>query len=390
MRFGIAFVVVNLLFASAFGQMAPLPPDRLDPVNGLADLITNPNKRSEALDLIQRARWNYNLHADGGEPFHLKVSFTSSGQAALEGSGTMDETWMNSHTWRWITTIAGTRQERLGTSDVLYGTLEPVPLRVQMVRSVLYWPMHPFTQAVIRSANVKYSGEKLTCLLGSGGAPEVAAPRVWVETEYCIDAKSGLLKVWSEAPGIFAVYNYDDATVFHGHTFPRQVTVFEDGSQILNVRVESLTDAGDVEAKFFQPTPEMIAQGPSFFLGNTARFPMPVDPDPGAPAWIQPVIVHAIIGDNDGQVLDAEALQTSNRELADAAVDVVKSSAFDPTGLQREVFINVQFHQPQNYSSTIFLERLHGVVLVRRPRIAHRIPRGITPRGGFAEAGDHF
>jgi hypothetical protein len=121
---------------------------------------------------------------------------------------------------------------------------------------------------------------------------------------------------------------------------------------------------------------------------------MPVDPDPGTPAYIQPVIVHATIGDNDGQVLEAEALQTSNRELADTAVDIVRNSSFDPTGMQREVFINVQFHQPENASVTVFVGRVRRVVrrerLERLPR-PPRKPRRPVPRNRFAgQAGDEF
>jgi hypothetical protein len=127
---------------------------------------------------------------------------------------------------------------------------------------------------------------------------------------------------------------------------------------------------------------------------------MPVDPDPGSPAWIQPVIVHAIIGDEFGEVIDAEALQTSDRKLADAALDLVKSTTFPPTGMQREAFINVQFHRPQNDSVSVYVERVRRVILVRRQRVsspsspqpphAPHPPRGPIPRNGPEKAGDHF
>jgi|SRR5579864_2565689 len=261
-------VVILCITGTAICQMAPLPSDRLEPITGFAEPIANQGKRAQAFDLIERARWNYNLHAEGREPFKLKISFTSSGHSLLEGSGSMEETWIASRNWRWISTFAGTRQERLGTADVLYGTLDPVPLRVQMVRSALFWPIGNPSQEMLRSASVKYRGEKLTCLLTSGSVPDSAASRFWVETEYCIDPKTSLLKVWSEAPGIYALYDYNNAPVFHGHTLPREITVYENSNSVLTVHLESIHDAGDVDPKFFEPSQDMIAQGPSFTLSR--------------------------------------------------------------------------------------------------------------------------
>jgi TonB-like protein len=62
---------------------------------------------------------------------------------------------------------------------------------------------------------------------------------------------------------------------------------------------------------------------------------------------IQPVIVHAIL-DQQGRVLDAEVVQTSDPALAAVALGVVWRSSYLPAErqsrpLQREAFINVQF-----------------------------------------------
>jgi hypothetical protein len=66
---------------------------------------------------------------------------------------------------------------------------------------------------------------------------------------------------------------------------------------------------------------------------------MRVDPsDAPTSTFFQPVIVHAI--------LDAEVLQNSDRDLSRAAMDLVRSASFSPSGFQQEVFINVQFHLP--------------------------------------------
>jgi hypothetical protein len=199
----------------------------------------------------------------------------------------MEETWANPSVWRWSAKFAGTSQTRMGNSGAVFGDTEPIPLRVQMVRSALFWPIPPQSpaQAMIRSVKANFEGTKITCLLFSGSVPAEPAPRFWVETEYCINPDTALLQMWSEAPGIYTTYDYHDAINFHGHIIPRTVTIDESRSTVLRIYVESLTDAGDVEPTLFRPTPELLAE-PSFTLAIPSRFPIPVDPDPGSAAWI--------------------------------------------------------------------------------------------------------
>jgi hypothetical protein len=62
---------------------------------------------------------------------------------------------------------------------------------------------------------------------------------------------------------------------------------------------------------------------------------------------VQPVIVHATLG-VDGQVVEAEALQTADPVLSQSALELVKSRNFgssarrDGAPQQREVFVTVQ------------------------------------------------
>jgi|SRR5579863_1188340 len=383
----------SVLFVPRVGaQVAPLPSDPSELVTGSAEVVSNRNERAAAQDLLAKARWNYSLQNPTGDPFIMRVSFISNGLASQEGNGTMDETWASPSAWRWDANFAGTSQVRLGNSGEIFGNTDPVPLRVQMVRSALFWPIPQSAQSMIRSAKVKYEGKKITCLLLSGSVPTDPAPRFWVETEYCIDPDNGLLQMWSEAPGIYTTYDYRDAINFHGHTIPRTITVNEDRAPVLRIHVDSVADASEVDPALFKPTPEMLAE-PSFTLAVPSRFPIPVDPDPGSPAWIQPVIVHATIGDEFGDVIDAEALQTSDRKLAEAALDLVRTSVFSPTGMQREAFINVQFHRPENDSVSVYVERVRRVIVVRRRELPTRPPhqpRRPIPPSRFGEAGDHF
>jgi hypothetical protein len=344
-----ALFVSSLLFVPAiFAQTNPPPSDPHEMVTRQPRILTKPADRNAAFDLLERARKNYNLH-DISTPYALKVSFTTTGASQNEGEGTMDEEVAGPQD-RWMAQLGDSLTLRILDGDHAWGTnpAEPVPLRVQLVRAALLWPINRRTGgAAIRAADVNHDGNEMRCLLLSGAVPPNPAPRSWYETEYCIDPATGLLRTWSEAPGIFAVYDYTGAAEFHGHTLPRQVAIFEEGRLAVQARIDSLEDAKDLDPNLFKPTPEMVDEGGSFTLGSPNRFPMRVDPsDAPTSTFFQPVIVHAILDAQEGRVLDAEALQNTDPDLSRTALDLVRDTSFEPSGFQQEVFINVQFHLP--------------------------------------------
>jgi hypothetical protein len=306
--------------------------------------VTSSKQRSAALELLEQTRRASNLFS-AGEPFTMKVSFTSTSNTQTQADGTMEETWLGS-AWRWTAEMGGASYGRVGTGDQVYGARadEAIPMRLQMVRSAIYSPIAPrLGQAVIRSATVNYQGHEVACFLLSGGVG-IVGPRFWVETEYCVDPNTGLLQIWSEAPGIYVTYNYDGAMEFHGHTVAREITVTEGYDAVLQIHIDSIEDARDVNAETLVPGQEM---SPSFLLSGPFRFPMRVDPEGvAASSVIRPVIVHATLDSQDGNVMDAEVVESSDTKLNEQALDLVWNSGFPATGMQREVFINVQFHEP--------------------------------------------
>jgi hypothetical protein len=334
---------------SSLAQTNGPPPDPREMVTRDPRTLTKAADRSAAIDLLDRARQNYNLH-DISTPYALDVSFETTGAAQYEGDWTMEELSDGGSHWRWMAKSNDSPVIRIGTDGHVYGTnaSEPIPMRVQMVRSALYWPIvHNVGAHEIRAASVERDGKTFSCMLLSHSLPPNPAPRSWVENEYCVDSATGRLQMWSEAPGIYVVYDYSGAADFHGHTLPRQIAIFEDGQPTVQARVESLKDPADIDPNLFKPTPEMADTGGSFTLAAPNRFPMRVDPTDGpTSSFFQPVIVHATLDAEDGSVLDAETLENSDRQLSSAALDLVRSTTFQPSGFQQEAFINVQFHMP--------------------------------------------
>src|ERR1700751_1479839 len=338
---------VLFMVPSIFAQTNPPPSDPHELVIHQPRTLSSPAERSAAIDLLQRAQQDLNMHTFGA--YQLKTSFETSGATQSEGSGMMEEL-SNGPEWRWTAQMQGATVVRMGGNGHAYGANpnEPVPLRIQEIRAALHWPIlrNPGS-AVIRSANEELNGKPVTCLLLSAAVPENPAPRAWVEEEYCIDSATGLLRMWSAAPGIYAEYHYEGAKEFKGHTLPRQISIFEGGALVVQARVESFGDPGQIDPNAFKPGPDMTDAGESFTLSGSRRFPMRVDPsDSPTSTYFQPVIVHATLDAQEGRVIDAEALQNSNQDLSRAALELVKSTSFNATGFQQEVFITVQFHLP--------------------------------------------
>ena len=352
------FLLVFLLALNrpAVTQTAPssaLPSDPLELATGATLKVANPENRALVLNLLERARQNGSeLYAAGGPAFHLKLSFTSSGQSRYTGPGEMDEIHYSRFTsWRWTARLGDYSQVRVFQYGVPYDekTTGPIPLRLQMVRGAVIWPMdnvRPGT--MIRMASAQWRGMELMCALLSGGDGVGAAQgRQWQEREYCVDTKSALLRIYSEAPGIYTIYDYDNALHFHGRSLARQISIVESGDTMLQIHVDTLEDAAAPDPALFTPSKEMLARGPGIVLIPAVWIPAYSTSPAGHTGKAEPVVVHASIDDH-GKVIEAEVLQNSDPGVSNAALSFVRNSTYPPRRLARgpvqtEAFINVEF-----------------------------------------------
>ncbi|HYM75512.1 MAG TPA: energy transducer TonB [Candidatus Dormibacteraeota bacterium] len=351
-------ITIFILFASvvSFSQdaptVAPLPYDPLELATGPTVVPDTPAKREVLLNLLERARQNSAMHSPGMSPFSIKVSFNSIGKDSHnQGYGEVEETWLNGQTWRWSARLGDYSQLRIFYQGQVYDDKPHghMPLRLQTVRNSVFWPVvGNFSSSLLRMATAKWEDTELACILISGAVNDATATpgRRWEENEYCIDPKTGLLRIHSEAPGIYSVYDYNGGIQFHGRVLPRQTTIVEGGTGVLQIHLDSLEGANNDPNQFI-PTKKMLAHGPGAVMVGPFRFPESVRAPAGFIGTIQPVIVHAIL-DQKGKVLDAEVVQSSDPALATAALDVVWHSSYLPARrqdrpLQREAFINVKF-----------------------------------------------
>ena len=357
-RLSLAVVFALLLSCVAFSQdtlkTAPLPYDPIELATGPTTVPDTPQKRELLLNLLEHARQNNGMHAPGTPPFAMKVSFNSTGTSRYTGFGEIEETWMSGQTFRWSARLGDYSQLRIFYEGAAYDDKPrgPIPLRVQMVRSSVFWPVTGrFAPALIRMATANWQGTEVACMLISSSMNDATPTpgRRWEETEYCIEPKTGLLRTYSEAPGIYTVYDYSETLQFHGRTLARQISIVEDGATVLQIHLDSLADAANSDPDQFVPTKKMLSHGAGDILVGPFRFPQFVPAPPGHNGVIQPVIVHAVL-DKKGHVVEAEALQHSDMLLSDAALAIVERSNYrrtDDRPVQREAFINVQFVPPQ-------------------------------------------
>ncbi len=333
------------VFAQTAAQLAPVPSDPLELASGAVQIADSSDKRGAILALLERARQNNNLHAPGAAAYNLKISFQASG-SAYSGAGQIEELWASGRKWRWTARLGDYSQTRVFYQGAAYD-VNPhlfMPLRMQMVRGAIFWPVTSRAGDAIRFTQANWRGAEVTCALISRGPPSTAAGRQWREEEFCVDPKSGLLQTYSQAPGIYAAYDYANALQFHGSTMARQIAIVENGATVVQIQIENLQDLGTIVDSDFTPTPDM--QAPGTMIQTGMRFPLLARSPAAAPGAIDPVIVHAAI-DPGGRVLEAEALQTSNAALTQAALETVKNGTYGVARGQREAFINVQFAPPQ-------------------------------------------
>jgi hypothetical protein len=342
-----------------FGQnypVAPVPPDPLELVTGPTQVPANAEQRGVLVALMNRAVAHYSLHARGGPAHVLQISFNATASTLNPGgAGQLRETWISGENWRWDGNLAGYSLLRISSNAAVYdqNPNSMIPLRLKMLANAVFAPIEGAPRReTIRTASVVWKGAQITCILTSaaGNDQTPATGRQWYETEYCIDSTTGLLHIYSIAPGIYTVYDYANALAFHGRLLPGNITISENGAAVVSAQLNSIADTDSSNTSLFTPTAQMISQGPAATLQLPSRFALP---GPGAapgPA-IQPTIVHAVIGP-DGSVRESEALQTSS--VSAAALAFVTGMRFpapkpasgaSPT--EREAFINVRFQPAQ-------------------------------------------
>src|SRR5580698_9736135 len=241
------------LFAFAAGldfdaiPRPPLPPDPLELVTGDAQPVADAQQRIAALELLNKAHGLSNVRA---QPYDLKTAFTASGGLASDGNWTLEDMAPKGGGYRW--TAQGPNYSAINlypesSTNGLYGNQPSgiLPLRLLQVRSAIFF-IYPTVgpRASVRTATASLNGIAQNCVLVVIGAGNrtFSGGRNWEESEYCVDAQTGLLTQYSPAPGLFIRYDYSSGIRFHDKFIPTAFNIFENGQAVAEARTIAVTE----------------------------------------------------------------------------------------------------------------------------------------------------
>lgn len=318
-------------------SVAPVPADPHELVTGTAQFASSPQDRAAAMALLERARQNGDLHMPGGSPFALKVAINAA-SGSQAGTGQVTETWLSGRQWRYDQTLGTYSETRVSVGGQIFERHSNfTPMVVQMVRSSLFWPVggNPSVNTM-RTAQASWNGKPVTAILISGSTDATPPGRHWAETEYVVDDNSGLLQIYSRAPGTFAIYGYTQGLQFHGRSMPDRITIFVGGVQTVDAQLVSIADPGSIDTATLKADTGMQRTAT---VPMNQRFPLFAH-DPTNSGVIKPVIVHITVDDR-GQVVESEVSAAADPVLVDQAVALVKSSKFSASRM--DAYVAVRF-----------------------------------------------
>lgn len=306
----------------------PIPVDNLEIVSA-AEAVQNTQQRLDAIALLKTAHELSNVRA---QPYDLKTSFVTLGGLTSEGTWTLEDI-ARGRAYRW--TAQGPNYSSVNlypdsVEGVLYSNQSAgvIPLRLAQVRDAIFFAYQMLgPQASIRTATASLNGVEEHCVLtviGAGGQAFSGA-RNWEESEYCVDAKTGLLSIYSPVPGLYVHYDYASAARFHGKVIPGSFTITEEGRKIIEATTLSVTEPVDSKDPIFNPA-GLLALGVGRTMNPPARLRSLVSA-PGQPlpasnsgAAVQVVVLHGSISP-DGHLVESEVVATSDAALNQAALD---------------------------------------------------------------------
>lgn len=301
-----------------------VPADPLELVSGDAQTVQTPEQRQAATTLLRNARAASNIRA---QPYDLKTTFTTFGSSSSDGSWTLEDTSPAREIYRWTAQGPGYSAVNLYDHQLLYSNQpsSAIPLRLTQVREALFFVypgIGPYMS--LRTTDANLNGVPLHCVLTAPGfaGRTFSGGRNWEESEYCVDANSGLLVIYSAVPGVYVHYDYTNAIRFHGKTIAGAFTITEAGRPILEARTENVTDPTGLSPTLFQPA-GLTATGLGALMTAAARVRSMIGPGPLPPNGnmaVNLVAVHGVAAP-DGRLSETEVLASSDPSLNQAALD---------------------------------------------------------------------
>ena len=335
-------------------QQLPIPYDPLEMVTRDAQIVSSPEERAAADELLVKAQRLSNVRL---QPYDLKTTFVTNGSLPSDGAWTLEDISPGADLYRWTAqgpSYSGVflLKDRLFSSNQQNPT---IPLRLLQVRHAIFYPPTAIgPTSAVRLATGSLDGVPVQCVLVAMGFPlnsrnSFSSGRSYRESEYCVDSKTGLLMIFSPVPGLYVRYNYQNAIHFHRSIIPSGFTISEIGRTVIDAKTESVSDPPAASASIFQPS-GMYPVGVGVLHGRgmswMTSFQQGVSND-------QVVVVHGVRFANE-QLKEAEILSSTDPSLNDDALKFTSNRStaitfFDQPGATprtTESFYVVEFGPP--------------------------------------------
>ena len=336
---------------------APVPNDPLELVTGAAEPVQNADQRLAAVNLLKSARSLSNVR---GQPYDLKTTFSASGSPSSDGVWNLEDVSPSAGVYRWTAQSPSFSVINLFTGGLLYSSRPSggIPLRLAQVREAIFFSFQmPGPQASVRTGKGFLNGIAQNCILVAigAGSQSFSGGRNWEESEYCMDANTGLLTTYSPVPGLFVHYDYSSGTNFHGKMIPSSFTITEGGHTVIEARTVSVKDpTGSNDSVFsiagLQPLGVGRAMNPHSRFRSIMQVPsqVAVNQAPGA----QVVVLIGSVS-QEGRVLESEVISSTRVDLNQLALDRVNNLTLGNAQAQpgvtpqsREMFFTLEFVPP--------------------------------------------
>lgn len=306
-----------------------VPADSLELVTGSAQPVTDAAQRATIISLLSNSRSLSNVRP---YPYDLKTSFIAYGSSFSDGAWQMENTSAGPGNGRYRWTAQGPDYSvvNLYQKSLLYSNQSgaSMPLRLAQVRAALFYVDSVFgPHASIRITSASLNGVELTCALTERmTAPKTTTGgRLWSESEFCVDPKTGLLITYSPVPGLYVQYDYSNAIHFKDKIVPGKFVITEAGHTVVEASNDSVTDPPAADSPLFSSSGltsvgvGAVESSPSSMRSLESTVDFSTNPSPASLA-LQIVIVHGMIAP-DGHITESEILSSSDPNLNQRATD---------------------------------------------------------------------
>jgi protein TonB len=278
------------------------------------------DKEEQASQILAQARSLQNIRSEEGKPYHLSARIHAQHIVAKPMDGSYEETWISSGKWRRQITVADFGQVEIGDQDFKWVSrnLDFQP-RIAYLTNVAFdnfvrpEPL-PEEKIVALQTGKKKRGVDVRCA-------QLAVSERSARRELCFDSSSALIN--EEYQNLR--FEYQGFMKFGDYVVPRDIRVYEAGTEILTISVDEPSATAAPREEPFNHTAEATK------MSACMRWPVeavkkepPHYPEEARRMQQEGTVVLYALLSPDGQVQRLKVLESAGKSLDQSALQAVR------------------------------------------------------------------